>query len=63
MQYNHRSASYTGNELYVDQQSLALAGFPTNGITFDSEAQLGSTTTDDFIDNQTVALTLAKQKG
>ena len=63
MQYDHRSASYTGNELYADQQSLALAGFPTNGIAFDSEAMLGTTTTDDFIDNQTVALTLAKQKG
>jgi hypothetical protein len=63
LQYDHRNASYTGNELYLDQQSLALAGNPPNGITFEAEAQLGTTTTDDFIDNQTVALTLAKQKG
>jgi feruloyl esterase len=63
VQYDHRSASYTGNEVYADVQSLALAGNPTNGIAFDSEAELGSTTTDDFTDNQTVALTVAKAHG
>jgi hypothetical protein len=63
MQYDHRSASYTGAELYADVQSLALAGNPVNGIAFDNEAELGSTTLDDLTDNQTFALTLAKQKG
>ena len=63
VQYDHHSASYTGNEVYADAQSLALAGNPANGIAYDSEAELGSTTVDDLTDNQTFALAQAKAHG
>jgi len=59
MQWNHKDTSFDGNNLFVDAESLALAGSPPTGITYityEDEARLGSNTTADYTDNQNPAL-------
>jgi len=56
MQWNHKDTAFDGNNLFVDAESLALAGSPATGITYEDEATLGSNTTADFTDNQNPAL-------
>lgn len=63
MQWNHADTTFSGNNLYVDFESLALAGNPPNGITYEQEAALGSNTTADYTDNQDPKLDLAKNHG
>jgi hypothetical protein len=63
MQWNHKDTTFSGNNLYVDAESLALAGNPPNGITYEDEATLGSNTTADYTDNQHPLLDLAASHG
>jgi len=61
MQWNHKDTNFDGNNLYADAESLALAGNPPLGITYEDEATLGSNTTSDYTDNQNPVLDLAKK--
>ena len=63
MQWNHKDTTFDGNNLFVDAESLALAGNPYNGITYEDEATLGSNTTADYTDNQNPVLDMAKAHG
>jgi len=61
--WNHKDASFDPNNLYEDEESLALAGHPSGGITYADEATLGSNTAADYTDNQTTDLSKALQHG
>jgi Tannase and feruloyl esterase len=63
MTWNHLNASFDPNNVYEDEESLALAGHPSGGITYADEATLGSNTVADFTDNQTVDLSEALEHG
>ena len=63
MQWNHKDTAFDGNNLFADAESLALAGNPAAGITYENEATLGSNTTADYTDNQSVALDKAQAHG
>jgi len=63
MQWNHKDTTFNGNNLYVDAESLALAGNPLNGVTYEDEATFGSNTTADYTDNQDPMLDLAVSHG
>ena len=61
--WNHKNASFDPNNLYQDEESLALAGHPSGGITYADEATLGANTVADYTDNQTTDLSKALQHG
>jgi hypothetical protein len=61
--WNHKNASFDPNNLFEDEESLALAGHPSGGITYADEATLGSNTVADFTDNQKVDLSEALEHG
>jgi Tannase and feruloyl esterase len=63
IKWNHKNPSFDPNNLYVDAESLALAGNPPNGITYEDEATLGANTVADYIDNQTPVLNKAASHG
>jgi feruloyl esterase len=63
MQWNHKDTTFNADNLYVDKESLALAGNPPGGITYEDEATLGSRTVSDYSDNQSVALHAAFKHG
>ena len=63
MQWNHKDTTFNANNLFVDKESLALAGNPPGGITYEDEATLGSNTVSDYSDNQSVALDAAFKHG
>ncbi len=63
MQWDHKDLTFDGNNLFVDAQSLSLAGNPPNGITYEDEATLGANTVDDYSDNQNPVLDLAVGHG
>ena len=63
IQWNHKNLSFDANNLYEDEESLALAGNPPDGITYADEATLGSNTVADYSDNQSPVLTKALTYG
>jgi hypothetical protein len=63
IQWNHKDPTFDPNNLYVDEESLALAGHPPKGITYEDEATLGANTVADYSDNQTPILTKAASHG
>jgi hypothetical protein len=63
IQWNHKNPSFDPNNIYADEESLALAGHPANGITYEDEATLGANIVADYTDNQTPALSKAASHG
>jgi hypothetical protein len=63
MQWNHKDTDFDANNLYLDAESLTLAGNPPNGITYEDEAALGANTNEDYTENQSAALDLARECG
>lgn len=63
IQWNHKNPSFDPNNIYADDESLALAGHPPGGITYADEATLGANTVADLTDNQTPELDKALSRG
>jgi hypothetical protein len=63
IQWNHKNSSFDPNNIYADEESLALAGHPANGITYEDEATLGANNVADYTDNQTPVLSKALSHG
>jgi hypothetical protein len=61
--WNQKNASFNPNNLYEDEESLAMAGYPSAGITYADEATLGSNTVADYTDNQNPDLSKALEHG
>ena len=63
IEWDHKNPSFDPNNVFEDQESLALAGNPVGGITYEDEATLGANTQADYTDNQTPVLTEAREHG
>jgi hypothetical protein len=63
LQWDHKNSAFNPDNLYADAESLALAGNPTGGITYEDEATLGANTVADYSDNQDPVLTKAASHG
>jgi Tannase and feruloyl esterase len=63
MQYNHQDNTFDPRNLYLDQESINLAGNPPNAITYENEAQLGANVADDYIDEVNPGIQGAYNRG
>ncbi|MBH2008912.1 MAG: tannase/feruloyl esterase family alpha/beta hydrolase [Xanthomonadaceae bacterium] len=63
MQWNHKSSAVDATMLYADAESLALAGNPPGGITYEDEMTLGSQTVSDYSDNTNLPTEGLRAKG
>jgi tannase/feruloyl esterase len=63
IKWNHENIAFDPNDIFEDEESIALAGNPPGAITYEDEATLGSNTVADFIDNQSAILDKAVAHG
>jgi Tannase and feruloyl esterase len=63
LQWDHKNSAFNPDNLYADDESLALAGHPSGGIAYEDEATLGANTVADYTDNQDPVLTKAASHG
>ena len=63
MRYNHFDLNINANNLFMDAQSIALAGNPAGAITFEDELYLSAITTSDYVDASDYKLDRAKARG
>jgi hypothetical protein len=67
VQWNHADTSFSGSNLYADQEAIDLAAAAgidvSNAITYENEAYLGSHTTNDYTDNFSPALDKPRAHG
>jgi hypothetical protein len=63
MRYNHFDLNINANNLFMDAQSIALAGNPAGAISFEDELYLSAVTTSDYVDASDYKLDRAKPRG
>jgi feruloyl esterase len=63
MRYNHFDLNIAASSLYMDPESVALAGNPAGAITFEDELNLSAMTTSDFVDASDYKLDRARARG
>ena len=63
MRYNHFDLNIVANNLFMDAQSIALAGNPAGAILYEDEMYLSAVTTSDYVDASDYKLDRAKARG
>jgi feruloyl esterase len=61
--YTHRDINFSTANVFLNKQTLAAAGNPPNGITYEDEATLGSRNTGDFMETQSPDLRKVRNRG
>jgi feruloyl esterase len=61
--YTHRDINFSTANVFLNKQTLAAAGNPPNGITYEDEATLGSRNTGDYMETQSPDLRKVKNRG
>jgi Tannase and feruloyl esterase len=61
--YDHRDINFSTAHVFLNKDTLAAAGNPANGITYEDEATLGARNTGDFMETQSADLRKVKRHG
>jgi hypothetical protein len=61
--YTHRDINFSTANVFLSKQTLAAAGNPPNGITYEDEATLGSRNTGDYMETQSPDLSKVRNRG
>jgi Tannase and feruloyl esterase len=63
MRYDHNDNNINSANLYMDAESIGLAGNPAGAISFEDELNLAAITTSDYVDANDYKLDRAKARG
>lgn len=63
MRYNHNDNNIVANNLFMDAESIALAGHPAGAILYEDEMNLSALATSDFVDASDYKLDGARARG
>jgi feruloyl esterase len=61
--WDHRDVNFSTANVFLNKQTMAAAGNPPNGITYEDEATLGAFNTDPLTETQSADLSKVKRRG
>ncbi|MBO0751212.1 MAG: tannase/feruloyl esterase family alpha/beta hydrolase, partial [Bradyrhizobiaceae bacterium] len=61
--YDHRDINFSTANVFLNRQTMAAAGNPPNGVTYEDEATLGAFNTDPYMETQSADLSKVKRHG